>query len=117
MSHIRKLTTTKPPIPEESEENIGPIKYTTSKAAKHKASLSRRGPFNTRLKYEPEVILASIAVFLIYFTMIREENDIDEELGKSLYSRIDGLEELQLKLNMRYNEEFKNTDGKILKAD
>lgn len=42
--------------------------------------------------------------------MIREENDIDEELGKSLYSRIDGLEELQLKLNMKYNKENKNTD-------
>lgn len=35
--------------------------------------------------------------------MLREENDIDKELGRSLYSRIEGLEEVQLKMSLQYN--------------
>lgn len=78
-----------------------------SPAARHKASLSREGvrkPDN-RLSYEPMVILGSFTVFLIYFTILREENDIDKELGRTLYSRISGLEEVQLKINLKYNQE------------
>lgn len=115
ISDPRKLTTKRQPTSDEFEDNEGPIKYSTSKAAKHKASVSRHGLFSNRLEYEPEVIIASLAVFLIYFTMIREENDIDEELGKSLYSRIDGLEELQLKLSLRYNTEHNKSIDDIEK--
>lgn len=35
--------------------------------------------------------------------MLREENDIDKELGRTLYSRIEGLEEVQLKMSLQYN--------------
>jgi hypothetical protein len=40
---------------------------------------------------------------LLYFCVLREENDIDEELGKSLYDRIPGLEKTQLEAALRYN--------------
>lgn len=80
-----------------------PIKYSTSKAKDWKAKVSRMGAENTRPWFEPYVILASLTVFLVYFCLLREENDVDKELGRSLYSRIDGLEELQLKMSLKYN--------------
>jgi hypothetical protein len=40
---------------------------------------------------------------MLYFCFFREENDIDEELGKSLYERIPGLEKVQLQEAYRYN--------------
>ena len=40
---------------------------------------------------------------MLYFFFLREENDIDEELGKSLYERIPGLEKAQLQEVYRYN--------------
>jgi hypothetical protein len=33
---------------------------------------------------------------MLYFCVFREENDIDEELGKSLYDRVPGLKKSQL---------------------
>ncbi|ENN77921.1 uncharacterized protein LOC109536667 [Dendroctonus ponderosae] len=80
-----------------------PIKYSTSKAKDWKAKVSRAGVEDSRLWYEPYVILASLAVFLLYFCVIREENDVDKELDRSLYSRIEGLEEVQLRMTLKYN--------------
>lgn len=51
------------------------------------------------------MIITSISIFLIYFCILREENDVDEELKMSLYSRIPGLEEHQLYAVLKYNEE------------
>lgn len=82
-----------------------PIKYSVSPASKYKAKFSRTGVTEPRLWYEPYVLLTSISVFLIYFTVLREENDIDQELSTSLYSRIAGLEEHQLKLSLQYNQQ------------
>lgn len=93
-------------VKSEEQEDDTPIKYTSSRAANFKASTSRHGAVEEdRLWYEPYVLLASLAVFLIYFTIIREENDVDKELGRSLYSRVDGLEEVQLRASLRYNIE------------
>ncbi|KAF7286854.1 hypothetical protein GWI33_003908 [Rhynchophorus ferrugineus] len=39
------------------------------------------------------------------YRVIDYENDIDKELSRSLYSRIDGLEEQQLKISLKFNEE------------
>jgi len=35
----------------------------------------------------------SLAVFMIYFMVLRQENDIDEELSKPLWQRLPSLEE------------------------
>ncbi|KAJ8931252.1 hypothetical protein NQ314_015856 [Rhamnusium bicolor] len=69
----------------------------------YKAKTTRTGVIEPRLWYEPYILIASISVFLLYFTVIREENDIDEELQISLYSRIAGLEEHQLRASLEYN--------------
>uniref|UniRef100_A0A915JCZ7 Uncharacterized protein n=1 Tax=Romanomermis culicivorax TaxID=13658 RepID=A0A915JCZ7_ROMCU len=96
-----------------------PIKFSTSAAFRHKrpfqqfknnTNLTASGQqslaaiagnprlANMRL-YEPWfhnlqefTVLASMVIFLIYFGILREENDIDEELGRPLHERIPQME-------------------------
>lgn len=55
--------------------------------------------------YQPYSVVASVAVFLIYFCMLREENDVDLEFTKTLYDRVHGLEKEQLLQSYRFNKE------------
>lgn len=62
-----------------------PVKFSTSKASTWKAEYSRKGAqTEEELWYELPVILGSVSAFLIYFLVLREENDIDETLKVSL---------------------------------
>ncbi|XP_059613646.1 uncharacterized protein LOC132259862 [Phlebotomus argentipes] len=81
------------------------VKYTESQAGLWAAEQSRTGPKAAGVWYQPYVIVASLVVFMLYFCVIREENDIDLELQKSLYDRIEGLEETQLRISRTYNLE------------
>ncbi|CAG9865291.1 unnamed protein product [Phyllotreta striolata] len=99
----RDFTNTSVLLKNEPTEDEGPIKYSQSPAVKYKAKDSRIGDSDNRLWYEPYVIIASLSAFLIYFTVLREENDIDVDLSRSLYSRIDGMEEFQLRQLLQYN--------------
>lgn len=99
------FSTKKGNLPPEEEELNEPIKFSTSPAAKWKAKASRTGEREPRLWYEPYVIIGSFVVFTVYFLILREESDIDQEFTKSLYSRIQGLEEHQLRLALEYNKE------------
>ncbi|GAB0095540.1 uncharacterized protein DMENIID0001_109350 [Sergentomyia squamirostris] len=86
--------------------NNAPLKYIGSQASSWQAQTSRSGPNRVHgVWYQPYVVSLSIIVFLIYFCILREENDIDLELQKSLYERIDGLEETQLRIRHKYNVE------------
>ncbi|XP_035735942.1 uncharacterized protein LOC118447744 [Vespa mandarinia] len=60
-----------------------PIKYSTSKASIWLASQTRQ-PQSKRHPYESNVITISIIIFMIYFFILREENDIDLSLNKPL---------------------------------
>ena len=80
-----------------------PIKYSTSRVVTYKSVDSFTVPKRDFPKYQPWIVLLSIAVFVIYFSMLREENDLDEEMGKSLYERIPGLEESHLKIKIDYD--------------
>jgi hypothetical protein len=83
-----------------------PIKYTTSKASEWTASQTHTGRMHPDVpSFQPLVIILSVSVFLLYFCVFREENDMDEEIGKTLWQRIPGLEKQQLLLVLRYNEE------------
>lgn len=96
------------------EENLDkPVKFSTSPAAKWKAKTSRTGERQPRLWYEPYVVSGSLAIFLLYFLFLREESDIDQEFSKSLYSRIEGLEEQQLRLALEFNKERGLSGGEI----
>lgn len=57
--------------------------------------------------------MGSVMVFMIYFCVLREESDVDGELNKSLYDRIDGMEEIQLRIVHKYNAENKVDNGPI----
>jgi len=84
-----------------------PAKFMDSPAASWKAIQNRRGTLNYDEIpwFQTYVVVGSVAVFLIYFCILREENDIDEEMGKTLYERVPGLEETQLIINFKYNYE------------
>lgn len=62
-----------------------PLKYSTSEANEWKAAHSRVG---TKAEfgpwYEPHIVSASLIMFMIYFFILREENDIDLMLEKPL---------------------------------
>jgi len=61
------------------------VKYTTSPAHDWKAQHSRIGskaefgPW-----YEPHAVSASLILFMVYFFILREENDLDLLLDKPL---------------------------------
>lgn len=55
--------------------------------------------------YQPYSVIGSVAAFMIYFCILREESDIDTEFSKTLYDRIKGLEKEQLLQSYRYNKE------------
>lgn len=85
-------------------EDNKPINYFGSQAASWSAKQSHHNPnLGDEVWYQPLVMSASLAIFLIYFCILREENDVDEKLSMSLYDRIEGLEETQLEASLRYN--------------
>lgn len=57
-----------------------PLPYIGSPAETYRAEETRRGPVHDWPWYQPFVISGSIAIFLTYFGILREENDIDENL-------------------------------------
>ncbi|XP_072762935.1 uncharacterized protein [Anoplolepis gracilipes] len=69
-----------------------PIKYSSTKAATMRVN-EYRDPYGDSMPwYQPFSVAASLAVFLVYFCILREENDIDLMLDNDLadtLSRID----------------------------
>merc|ERR1711978_837318 len=84
-----------------------PVKFTTSPA--FNVNPQTAGGIRTEDDDTPwfqgPVIAFSLACFLIYFTMLREENDIDLQLSGRLYDKVDGLEKADVLNNIRYREE------------
>ncbi|XP_013775663.2 uncharacterized protein LOC106460501 [Limulus polyphemus] len=75
----------------EADENTDePIQYSTSKAAKWKARDTYGGQRDIP-DCQPLVVTLSVAVFMIYFCILREENDIDEQMKKSIFEKIPTL--------------------------
>ncbi|KAM7343077.1 uncharacterized protein ACRADG_010224 [Cochliomyia hominivorax] len=89
----------------EEELDNEPIKFFGSQAATWRAKDTRSGGSDEHLWYQPYVISASLAVFLLYFCVFREESDIDLKLEGSLFEHVQGLEEVQLTMNYKYNKE------------
>lgn len=95
-----------------------PCEFLGSKAQTYKASDARLGRMNSPTAwpwYQPYVISGSIAVFLIYFCILREENDIDEKLGASLYDHVPDLEIVQLRQAYQYNLKNNLSNDGIIK--
>lgn len=88
----------------EASENE-PIKFSTSQAARKTTRALVRNVDTDMPWYQPFSVVGSVAVFLIYFCVLREESDIDLEFDKTLYDRIKGLEKEQLLQSYRFNKE------------
>lgn len=101
-------------IDEDVEENK-PIVYTKSPAVNWKAkySLAGRPPDTHSPKYENSIIMGSILVFLVYFCVLREENDIDASMGTSLYDKVPGLEENDLQNALAHSRLSQEERAKI----
>lgn len=88
-----------------SEDSEKPLPFSKSKAA----SLSGHVRFSTNNNddspwYQPLSISLSLSAILLWFCVFREENDVDKELTKSLYDRVEGLEKKQLQLALQHNQ-------------
>ena len=111
---------------EESLEELKkkPVKFTSSKAFNlnpHTAVGIKSDDDDTPW-FQGPVIGFSLACFLIYFCMIRswlmlpnlcwsftiyrEENDVDEQLGGRLYDKVDGLEKASILNKIQYNKQY-----------
>lgn len=56
-----------------------------------------------------------MAIFLLYFCVFREENDIDKKLEGSLFDHIQGFEEVQLTQSYKHNLE-NNLDNSAIEV-
>ena len=92
-----------------------PVKFSRSDASRWNSVETFAVPNKGRPWYQPPIVLLSTSLFLIYFFVLREENDMDEHLGLSLYDKVPGLEVKQLELRIKYDEEQGN-DTTALKA-
>ncbi|XP_014489419.1 PREDICTED: uncharacterized protein LOC106752316 [Dinoponera quadriceps] len=77
-----KQTTTNQHMADETEdpELYRPIKYSQSKASRMRIDEYRIPYIDDIPEYQPIIVVLSISTFLIYFCILREENDIDELL-------------------------------------
>lgn len=73
------------------DEDDKPIPFSTSKAAHWKAEYSRAPP-DVRVWYTPHVVTASVMLFMIYFCILREENDLDDLIYRPLPETLKGIE-------------------------
>uniref|UniRef100_A0A6B0UYW9 Putative conserved protein with signal anchor n=1 Tax=Ixodes ricinus TaxID=34613 RepID=A0A6B0UYW9_IXORI len=82
--------------PEDIEhEEDKPVVYSTSKAAQWKAQHS----FRPMMDHDPPAlqrysVILSTAAFLIYFCILREENDLDEILDRPLSATVPDIEKI-----------------------
>ncbi|XP_022703674.1 uncharacterized protein LOC111268766 [Varroa jacobsoni] len=67
-----------------------PIVYSKSKASKWKASQTLRVPDSVQNmpNAQPYSIVVSLSIFMIYFFILREENDIDELFERPLQQTV-----------------------------
>jgi len=87
----------------EEEPLDAPIKYSTSKASSWKAIDTHTTSNEDVPPSQPIIVTLSLMILLLYFCVLREENDIDEEMGKTLWERVPGLERKQLDVVLQYN--------------
>jgi len=99
--HTSKGQQAQPP----DDDLAKPVQYSNTEANDWKAYDTFLAEENARPKYQFLILTASWVVFLVYFLILREENDIDEHLSTSLYDHLPGLEAQQLELAIGEKEE------------
>lgn len=99
------------------KENNEPIEFLGSKAHTFRASDERRSKPTDWPEYQGYVISVSMAVFLIYFCILREENDIDEKMSMNVSTGLVPVEVeiVQLRQAYQYSKEKKIPNGHIVR--
>ncbi|XP_054284500.1 uncharacterized protein LOC129001279 [Macrosteles quadrilineatus] len=86
----------------EQPDRAKPVKFSTSEAANWRAAFTRRGTSHDDTpEAQTYIVCGSVAIFLAYFFFLREESDIDDRFDifqDNLYERVDGLEEVNLRV-------------------
>jgi hypothetical protein len=57
----------------------------------------------------------SVAIFMIYFCILREENDVDKHLEKSIFESVPGLERSTLLGLYRHNRDNQLDNKDVIK--
>lgn len=114
LSVVRNYST--PKESKESRDNNEPVKYFGSKAASFRAREGRAGTidYDEIPWFQTYSVVGSTAIFMLYFFVLREENDMDRDLEMTLFERVPGMEETQLIINYKYNLENKIDNGPII---
>ncbi|XP_063697959.1 uncharacterized protein LOC134828899 [Culicoides brevitarsis] len=89
-----------------------PLEYLQSKAASWKAQDSTQYK-NVAPEIEMYSIIFSVAVFMIYFCYLREENDVDETISRPLFDSVPGLEVSSLLVMHKYNFDNQKSNKEI----
>lgn len=92
---------------QETEDLDKPLSYLNSEAASFTARNSFRGRKDDDDSpwYQSLSISLSIGAILLWFCVLREENDVDQKLGISLFDRVPGLEKKQLELLLEHSRQ------------
>jgi len=89
-----------------------PVKFSTSEASRHRAYDSffhkSKAPW-----YQVYCVTASVAVFLLYFCVLREENDVDEYIGRSIYQKIPPFREQVLEHKIKEGKQSGSNVGEL----
>ncbi|KAK2169859.1 hypothetical protein LSH36_6g03000 [Paralvinella palmiformis] len=88
------------------QDDSKPIRYTTSAAKQWQSIKTFEIPEHMKKMppYQPYSVILSVLAILLYFGVLREENDMDELLGLSLYERMPGLEEKNIRIAIDYEK-------------
>ncbi|XP_011695511.1 PREDICTED: uncharacterized protein LOC105454538 [Wasmannia auropunctata] len=93
---------------EDDDADDEPIKFSTSKAAKMRIEEYRDPDGDSVPWYQGWSVIVSLAVFLGYFCILREENDVDLILGKDLQTTIqESMESMQKDLEKKHQIKMK----------
>ncbi|KAK2704972.1 hypothetical protein QYM36_017130 [Artemia franciscana] len=88
-------------------EDDKPVKFSASKAASWTGRQSISGGAEDPAPwFQTYVVCLSMAVFLTYFLYLREENDVDDFLQRSIYDHVPGLEKPHLETALKYNKQY-----------
>jgi len=88
-----------------AQEDTGPIKFSQSAAYNLNPLTANAKQREETPWFQGPLIVFSMTACLIYFTILREENDLDNQLSGRLYDRVDGLERQDLITTIKRNEE------------
>ncbi|XP_020294594.1 uncharacterized protein LOC109860131 [Pseudomyrmex gracilis] len=94
LPQIRCNIRNKQSMTSEDDSNDQPIKYSTSKAASMRINEYRDPHGDSIPWYQPYIVSLSLTVFLIYFCILREENDIDTMLDMDLETTLKQAERI-----------------------